>query len=146
MKLTKSLLSEVREEATPLLGAYVGGLALAAQAIAVGLVLGGYDLGDEWSVAALCVIAAISERGLVRLTSTTSQSISILPTLFAAVLFWPLAAMLVGAASLAGEFGQPPHLKWVTYTSSRAIGGAVTGLAVSYCLTLSRNDLVGTAI
>src|SRR6266540_3606774 len=146
MKLTKSLLSEVREEATPLLGAYVGGLALAAQAIAVGLVLGGYDLGDRWTVAALCVIAAISERGLVRLTTTTSQSISILPTLFAAVLFGPLAAMLVGAASLLGEVGQPPHLKWVTYTSSRAFNGAATGLAASYCLSLSSSDFVATAI
>src|SRR6266542_1004953 len=122
MRLAKSLLSEVRQEATPLVGAYVAGLALAAQAISVGLVLGGYGLGDEWSVAALCVIAAISERGLVRLTSTTSQSISILPTLFAAVLFGPLAGMLVGAASLIGEIAKPPHLKWVTYTSSRAIG------------------------
>src|SRR6266545_3595808 len=146
MRLAKSLLSEVRQEATPLVGAYVAGLALAAQAISVGLVLGGYGLGDEWSVAALCVIAAISERGLVRLTSTTSQSISILPTLCAAVLFGPLAAMLVGAASLIGEFGQPPHLKWVSYTSSRAIGGAATGLAASYCLSLSQNEIVGFAI
>ena len=106
----------------------------------------GWDLGDPWTVAALCVIAAISERGLVRLTSTTSQSISILPTLFAAVLFGPLAGMVVGAASLAGEVLQPPHLKWVTYTSSRAISGAVTGLAASFCLTLSSSDFVGTAV
>ena len=70
-------------------------------AVAIVLVVAGYGVGDQWTVAALCVIAAISERGLVRLTSTTSQSISILPTLFAAVLFGPLAAMLVGAASLA---------------------------------------------
>ena len=54
--------------------------------------------------------------------------------------------MLVGAASLAGELAQPPHLKWVTYTSSRAISGAATGLAASYCLSLSSNDLVGIAI
>jgi putative nucleotidyltransferase with HDIG domain len=66
--------------------------------------------------------------------------------LFAAVLFGPLAAMLVGAASLAGEFGQPPYLKWVTYTSSRAMGGAATGLAASYCLSLSNNDIIGLAI
>lgn len=125
---------------------YVGTLAAGSLTTAGILVAVGYGLGDSWPVVALCVIAAVSERGLVRLTSTTSQSISILPTLFAAVLFGPLAAMIVGAASLAGEFGQPPYLKWVTYTSSRAMGGAATGLAASYCLSLSSTDLVGIAI
>jgi putative nucleotidyltransferase with HDIG domain len=146
MNLPKSLLSEIREEMTPKIGAYVVGLALAAAAVAAGLVAEGYRLGDAWSVGALCVIAAASERGHVRLTSTTSQSISTLPTLCAAVLFGPLAGLLVGAASLIGEFGQPPHLKWVTYTSSRAIVGAASGLAASLCLSLSRNEIVGLAI
>jgi putative nucleotidyltransferase with HDIG domain len=146
MKLFKSLLTDLREELTPGVAAYVSTLALATLAMAAALIAAGYGLGDPWPVAALCVIAAVSERGLVRLTSTTSQSISILPTLFAAVLFGPLAAMLVGAASLAGEFGQPPHLKWVTYTSSRAMGGALTGLAASYCLSLANNEIVGIAI
>ena len=127
-------------------GAYAAILATSAVALAVLLLAVGWDVGDVWTVAALCAIAAVSERGLVRLTSTTSQSISILPTLFAAVLFGPLAGMLVGAASLAGEVLQPPHLKWVTYTSSRAISGALTGLAASYCLTLSSSDFVAIAI
>src|SRR5215213_7697865 len=56
------------------------------------------------------------------------------------------AAMLVAAASLLSEFTRPPHLKWVTYTSSRAIGGAATGLAASLCLSLSHNEIVGIAI
>jgi putative nucleotidyltransferase with HDIG domain len=142
----KPSFSLLREELSAGGGAYAGILALTSIALAAVLVAQDYRIGDRWSVAALCVIAAISERGLVRLTSTTSQSISILPTLFAAVLFGPLAGMLVGAASLAGELGQPPHLKWVTYTSSRAISGAATGLAASYCISLSSNDLVGIAI
>jgi len=54
--------------------------------------------------------------------------------------------MVVGAASLIGEFGQPPYLKWVTYTSSRAIGGAVTGLAASYLVGLPRSDVAGIAL
>src|SRR6266498_1522666 len=126
--------------------AYAATLALTSAVVAAALVVGDYDLGDRWSVVALCVIAAVSERGLVRLTSTTSQSISILPTLFAAVLFGPLAAMLVGAASLIGEIAKPPHLKWVTYTSSRAISGAATGLAASYCLSLSNSHYIAIAI
>src|SRR5947207_12953958 len=129
MKLIKSSLSDLREELSAGGAVYAGCLASVSILIAAGLAVAGYDLGDPWSVGALCVIAAVSERGLVRFTSTTSQSISILPTLCAAVLFGPLAALLVGAASLLGEFGQPPHLKWVTYTSSRAIVGAATGLA-----------------
>src|SRR5881397_989755 len=130
----------------PAVAAYATGVAVTASVVATLLVLRDISLGDPWAVAALCVIAAISERGLVRLTTTTSQSISILPTLFAAVLFGPLAGMVVGAASLAGEIFQPPHLKWLTYTSSRAISGALTGLAASYCLTLSGTDFLGTAV
>jgi putative nucleotidyltransferase with HDIG domain len=146
MNLSKPSLSALRKELEPGVAIYVGILALASLAVAADLVAAGYGISDPWPVAALCVIAAVSERAHIRLTSTTSQSISILPTLFAAVLFGPLAAMLVGAASLAGEFGQPPYLKWVTYTSSRAMGGAATGLAASYCLSLSNNDIIGLAI
>src|SRR5436190_22609272 len=137
MKVLKSAYIDFRSEIRDGGGAYAAILAGCAAALAVILIAFGWDLGDWWTVAALCVIAAVSERGLVRLTSTTSQSISILPTLFAAVVFGPLAAMLVGAASLLSEITRPPHLKWVTYTSSRAIGGAATGLAASFCLSLS---------
>src|SRR3954447_10348391 len=121
---------------------YAGSLGFTSIVIAALLALAGYDLGDPWAVVVLCAIAAVSEPGLVPLTSTHPQSISILPTLFAAVVFGPLAAMLVGAASLLSEITRPPHLKWVTYTSSRAIGGAATGLAASFCLSLSHNEIV----
>src|SRR3954451_19284026 len=146
MKLFKSTSFALRGEVRDGGGAYAVILASCAGVLAAILLAFGWGIGDSWTVAALCVIAAVSERGLVRLTSTTSQSISILPTLFAAVLFGPLAGMLVGAASLAGEILQPPHLKWLTYTSSRAISGALTGLAASYCLTLSGSDFLGTAV
>src|SRR5215208_8404895 len=100
MKLLKSTSFAVQKEIRDGGGAYAVILASCAGALAVILLAFGWDLGDFWTVVALCVIAAVSERGLVRLTSTTSQSISILPTLFAAVLFGPLAGMVVGAASL----------------------------------------------
>ncbi len=146
MNPSKSSLFGLREELSAGGGLYAAIVALTSIAVAAALVIWNYGVGDRWTVAALCVIAAISERGLVRLTSTTSQSISILPTLFAAVLFGPLAGMLVGAASLIGEIAKPPHLKWVTYTSSRAISGAATGLAASFCLSLESSDFVGIAI
>jgi putative nucleotidyltransferase with HDIG domain len=125
---------------------YACGLGLAAILAAVGLLYGGYGFGPAWAVLLLALVAAIAERGVVHLTKTTVASISMLPTLFAAVLFGPVAGMLVGAASLIGEFGQPPYLKWVTYTSSRAIGGAVMGLAATYIMTIPDNHYVGVAI
>src|SRR6476620_6292523 len=146
MKHHKSTSFDIRGEIRDGGGVYAAILAICAAALAAALVGLGWDVGDPWTVLTLCVIAAVSERGLVRLTSTTSQSISILPTLFAAVVFGPLAAMLVGAASLLSEVMRPPHLKWVTYTSSRAIGGAASGLAASFCLSLSHNEIVGIAI
>src|SRR5215218_4582702 len=103
MKLIKATSFALRREIRDGGGAYALILASCAGVLAIILLTFGWDLGDFWTVVALCVIAAVSERGLVRLTSTTSQSISILPTLFAAVLFGPLAARLVGAASLLSE-------------------------------------------
>src|SRR5262249_42797126 len=63
-----------------------------------------------------------------RLSNTTESSIALLPTLLAAVVFGPLAAMIVAASSQLGDL-RPPYLKWPTYTSIRAITGAGTGLA-----------------
>ena len=45
-------------------------------------VLAGSPLGNAWFVLALGVVAAAAERGSVRLTQTTEESISILPMLF----------------------------------------------------------------
>ena len=122
--------------------AYV--LAVGATAVLVGgiLVTADFGLGSPITVAALAIAAGLGERGSVRLTKTTEQSISLLPTLLAAVLFGPLAAATVGAASMLGdpELVAPrnpdraPRLKWATYSSTRFIGGAVTGLAAQATL------------
>ena len=88
--------------------------------------------GEPAALACLVVVAILSERGSVRLTETLEVSISLVPTLFAAVLFGPLAAMIVGASSMATDaFASGPHprLRWATYTSTRALAGAASGLA-----------------
>ncbi len=46
--------------------------------------------------------------------------------LFAAVLFGPLAALIVASASMLGDFTRP-YLRWAIYTSSRAITAAIVG-------------------
>jgi putative nucleotidyltransferase with HDIG domain len=129
--------------------AYVSALVVAATLTAVGLVVAGYTLEAPGTVLALAVAAAIAERISVRfavakrgLTSTEEQSIHLLPTLFAAVLFGPLAAAVVGAASMLGDpeliarrdRDRAPRLKWATYTSTRVIGGAAMGLAAQATL------------
>lgn len=108
--------------------------ALVSIALAVGAWLAvsyGFGDGDLWAVAVLALVAAIAERGSIRVTSSVEGSVSMLPTLFAAVLFGPVAAMVVAAASMLGDIRSPvdrPMLKWMTYTSTRALGGALSGL------------------
>src|SRR6266542_3931006 len=138
--VTKHIPAQLRSELEFAVAAYATTLVVVAVSIAGALIASGYALGDGWSIAVLSAAAALSERGRVHLTSTTEESISLLPTLFAAVLFGPVAGMIVGAASLITEFGQPPHLKWVTYTSSRAIGGAVIAevLDVAFALGVAQ--------
>ena len=116
---------------------YVITLVVGACATAALLVGAGYTLEEPLTVLVLAVVAVAAERVSIRLTKSYETSVAGLPVLFAAVLFGPLAAALVGGASM---FGDPelmsrrgphraPRLKWATYTSTRFIGGAVTGLA-----------------
>lgn len=112
--------------------------AYAAVLLAVAVGLGALlaptaGVGNLWAVAVLAIVAAVAERGSVRLSSSIEESISLLPTLFAAVVFGPFAAMVVGAASMLGDLKDPdrPLLKWTVYTSTRSIiGAAVGGVAV----------------
>jgi putative nucleotidyltransferase with HDIG domain len=98
-------------------------------------------------------VAALAERGRVRLGENIEASISLIPTVFAASVFGPLTAMLVAAASFLGEFPRllpstrrdavlhrgSPYLRWGIYTCIRAISGGVAGSAAWATV-----DLVGT--
>ena len=117
----------------PLLIVYLAALATLAIGLALAIVAIGPDFGNVWVVIALSLVAAVAEQGSIRLTSTIEESISLLPTVCAAVLFGPLASMTVSAASMIGDLrrreGVPmPIAKWAIYTSSRSITGGVTGL------------------
>jgi putative nucleotidyltransferase with HDIG domain len=126
------------------LALYVSSLAVAAVGVGAALALIGYDSRTPWGVFALAGVAALAERAGVRLNATTEASISLLPTVFAAVLFGPLAAMVVGAASMLGDFSRP-YTRWVSYTSSRAITGAAAGLAAVSAGTISSSVVGGVA-
>src|SRR5438477_12206298 len=107
---------------------YVAVLVVTAFVLALFLGLT-YQLGGGlWAIAALIAVAALSERGRVQLSRTTESSIALLPVIFAAVVLGPLAALLVGAGSLLGDF-RPPYMKLTVYTCTRAITGALAGFA-----------------
>lgn len=104
----------------------------AAGTLAYWLLAAGYDRGNVLIVLALAAIAAFAERGTIRLRPDLEESISLLPTLFAAVLFGPLPAMVVGAASMLGDAAAAhprAHLRWAIYSSTRALSGAAAGFA-----------------
>jgi putative nucleotidyltransferase with HDIG domain len=130
---------------------YVTVLSLVAGGLAASLVALGYGLGEPWTLAALMAIAALAERGGVRIGKTTELTIGFLPVLFAAVLFGPLAAGLVGASSMLGDpeiYGprnreRAPRLKFAAYSSGRFIVGAAMGgtsqlIAVAVPSTIGR--------
>jgi putative nucleotidyltransferase with HDIG domain len=108
-------------------GVFALSLSGIALGLAVALVLLGYPLGDLWAVAALSGAATIAERGKIKINSAATASISLFPQLIAAVLFGPLAAMVVSTASMLGDFPRP-YVRWLTYASGRSIGAALAGL------------------
>jgi putative nucleotidyltransferase with HDIG domain len=121
------------------------------QAVLLVLALGlawaayGHGLGNPVAVAGLAATAAIAERGRIRIGGITEASISVLPTVFAAAVLGPLAAIVVAAASFIGDFPLlvprasrastfergAPYLKWGIYTCIRAVYGATAGFAAS---------------
>ncbi len=112
------------------MGLYFVCLAVGATAMGTWLIVSEHGLGNPLAVAALAILGAVAERGRVRLSPNLELSISLLPTLFAAVVFGPAAAMLVAAASIGSDFRRP-YMKWAVYTMSESITGAATGLTAA---------------
>jgi putative nucleotidyltransferase with HDIG domain len=109
--------------------AYAAALCVALVAMAGALATATPITGSWWVVFLLAIVAAIAERGSVQMSSTMDleESISLLPTLFAAVLLGPLAGLLVASASMLGDF-RKPYLRSVVYTATRGLNGGITGL------------------
>lgn len=116
--------------------AYAVALLITAVGLALTLVLAGETLTAPAVVLGLALVAALAERGRVRLPSGVEASISLLPCLFSVVLFGPLAGMVVGALSFAAQ-ATGPSLKWIVYTCARTVTWGLTGLAVGAVSSLS---------
>jgi putative nucleotidyltransferase with HDIG domain len=109
--------------------AFAGVLVAAALLLVTAVVDAGSTLeGSPVVLAILCVIALVAERQSVFISPSTQVSVSVLPLLFAAVVFGPLAAMLVGAFAMLADFG-PPFTRWITWTASRSLVGGLAGVA-----------------
>jgi putative nucleotidyltransferase with HDIG domain len=105
-------------------------LAFVAVAALSGLIAGGYTLEDPLAVAAVSLAAALAQRGQVQMSGALKVSISLFPILLAAVIFGPVGAMIVSIASMLAEETRP-FTRWVLYTSSRSLTGAVAGVLAS---------------
>src|SRR5258708_39300842 len=102
--------------------------------LSAGCTVAGARTDTVWGTLGLAVVAALAERGRVRLGENIEASISLIPAVFAASVFGPLTAMLVGAASFIGEFPAllptarreavlergAPYLRWGIYSCIRS--------------------------
>lgn len=124
-------------------------LLVLAGGVATALVLTGESITAPWSVVALALAGVIAERNGVWITRTAESSVHLLPTVLAGVLFGPLAAAFVNAASMLGDaellsrpnVARAPQLRWLTYTSTRFMGGAAAGYAAWFTHDLLGNGL-----
>jgi putative nucleotidyltransferase with HDIG domain len=96
-----------------------------------------------WELGLLAGFALWAEQHHVRITPNAEMTVSVLPVLFAAVVFGPLDAMIVGAVGLLGDLGTP-HLRWAIWTAMRALAGGLAGLAAA--LVLSEGKAFGVLV
>jgi putative nucleotidyltransferase with HDIG domain len=110
----------------------VYGVSLAFASVILALVelVEGTQIGPVWAIAALGGVAMLAERQPVRISANLEMTVSVLPMLFAAVVYGPLAAMAVGALGLMGDLGAP-YLRWLIWTSMRVLAGGLAGLVAS---------------
>jgi putative nucleotidyltransferase with HDIG domain len=144
------VLAATRRDIDPLarrMVAYIAGLGLLLVGVVAYLIHAGHAVRSPWAVAVLAGAAAVAERGRVQLErgNQTESSISNLPVLFTAVVFGPLPAAIVGAGSMLGAVRRP-YLKLTTYTLSRALSGAVTGLVALHAQDLVSSDVGSVAV
>jgi putative nucleotidyltransferase with HDIG domain len=108
---------------------YAVGLLVALGGLTTAVLNSGVSLGAPlWVLAILGLVALVAERQSVRMSPNMETSVSVLPILFAAVVYGPVMAIGVAACALLGEFGRP-HTRWVIWTTSRALAGGVAGVA-----------------
>jgi putative nucleotidyltransferase with HDIG domain len=119
-----------RGEGAQVLVLYAVSLAtLACGLVALLLAAGVRIEGPIWQLAILAAVAVVAERQPVRITPNTEITVSVLPMLFAAVVYGPLDAIVVGAVGLVADL-RAPYIRWLIWTATRALAGGLAGLAI----------------
>src|SRR5581483_10726627 len=120
-----------------LLFGWVGILVCAAGAMCIGLAVTGHRVASPWPVFVLCALSVAAERESIRLRPNLEVSVAPLAYVFAAVVFGPVAAVVVAAAGLLADLprrdGERPKLRWLTWTAIRVVVAgcaALTAVAV----------------
>ena len=115
-------------------GAWAAALGIATVGTAAWLVAAGYGLPKIWYIVALALVAGIAERQSIALMGDRERGIelavSVVPLVFTAVAFGPLAALVVGVLANLSDLRRP-YLKWAVYTPARGLTGAAAGLAAA---------------
>jgi putative nucleotidyltransferase with HDIG domain len=127
---------------------YLVSLAIAVAILAGIAVARDYSFGSGWAVATLALAAMVSETQRVFIRRDANElwaSFSLIPILFAAVLFGPLAAVVVAAASNLGAL-ERPYLKWGVYTCSHTVVGAITGFVAAEVASLHGTRVAHIAV
>src|SRR5207245_133250 len=110
-------------------GMYMAVAGVLSAGLAAVLAVSGVSLGPVAAVVPLALVAAVTEwRGRIDLRGHRTDlmvSISLFPSVFAAVLFGPLAGMAVFGASAVGC--SLPVAGRITYLFNRALVGAAAG-------------------
>jgi putative nucleotidyltransferase with HDIG domain len=96
------------------------------------LLSAGYRIDAVWPVAVLSLLAIGAERESIRLRPNLEVSVAPLAYVFAAVVFGPLAAVVVAASGLLADLPRrdvaQPVLRWATWTAIRIIVAGAAGL------------------
>src|SRR5438034_4979062 len=115
-----------------LLYAWIGTLLAGAGAMCISLAATGHGLTNPWPVFVLSVVAVAAERECIRLGPNLEVSVAPLAYVFAAVVFGPLAGIVVAAAGLLADLPRrdtdQPVLRWATWTAIRVIVAGSAGL------------------
>lgn len=134
--------------------AYVTLLVTTAVTLCVTLFALGYRIESPLIVLGLAVGTAVSERWSVQISPTSELTMYLLPTAFAAVVFGPLEAGIIGAASMLGDpelfrrdnADRSPTLKWLNYSSAYFIIGVLAGITAQSIVDDSHGAIVAAAI
>jgi putative nucleotidyltransferase with HDIG domain len=138
---------QIRVKRETLLLVWVGALIVGAGAMCAGLLSAGYRLHHLLPVLVLALLAVGAEHQGIGLTPHLEVSVSSLVCVFAAVVFGPLAGVVVGAAGILADLPRrdvaQPVLRWTTWTSIRIIVAGAAGLAAVVVLGALNSGFLG---